>query len=444
MNHGLFWKLFAILVAGTVVLFAGIHWLVNHTEREMSYIADHHQQEMRAWADHAESLYVKGDMDELNHWINQLQTKENTWIAIVSPELRLIAGNKIDQSYVEEFRLGRSVEWMIHLYHNYNPVMDLFFEDGETHFIIRLPQRMRPGNLWQTMQVMLQIALPFCVLALVCLLLYRHLVSPIRKLEKATRQFADGSYDVRASDSLGRRNDELASLAKTFDAMAVHTGGLIVTQRQLIADLSHELRTPITRIEMALNAKDQQESRDAIERIKKDVACIRALSEDALTLAWIDTEKPIISAEPMDLVDLLDSIIDDARFEFFDRHIQAYLPDVAPIEDSNNRVLGQAIENVVRNALRYTPAGGQVEVELIKFKDYFQLTIADQGPGVPDEYLEKIFQPFFRVEKERGKDSGGFGLGLALAKRQIEALSGAISAANRPQGGLMITITLKN
>ncbi|MCP4595277.1 histidine kinase sensor domain-containing protein [Neptuniibacter sp.] len=443
MNHGLFWKLFAILVAGTVVLFAGIHWLVNHTEREMSYIADHHQQEMRAWANHAESLYVKGDMDELNRWIIQLQDKEYTWVAIVSPELHLIAGNKIDQSYVDEFRLGRSIEWMIHLYHNYNPVMDLFFEDGETHFIIRLPQRMRPGNLWQTTQLMLQVGLPFCVLAVVCLLLYRHLVSPIRKLEKTTRQFAAGNYDVRVRDSLGRRNDELASLAQTFDAMAEHTGGLIVTQRQLIADLSHELRTPITRIEMALNAKDQQASQDSIERIKKDVACIRALSEDALTLAWIDTEKPIISSEPMDLVDLLDSIIDDARFEFFDRRIQAYLPDVAPIEGSNNRVLGQALENVVRNALRYTPVGGQVEVELIKLKDHFQLTIADQGPGVPDEYLEKIFQPFFRVEKERGKDSGGFGLGLALAKRQIEALSGRISAANQPQGGLLITVTLK-
>ncbi len=137
-------------------------------------------------------------------------------------------------------------------------------------------------------------------------------------------------------------------------------------------------------------------------------------------------------------------IIDDARFEFFDRRIQACLPDVAPIEGSNNRVLGQAIENVVRNALRYTPQGGQIDVELTKFQGHFQLTIADQGPGVPDDCLENIFQPFFRVEKERGKDSGGFGLGLALAKRQIEAMSGSISAANQPQGGLLITIILKS
>lgn len=442
MNHGLFWKLFAILVAGTVVLFAGIHWLVNHTEQEMSYIAEHHQQEMKAWARHAESLYLKGEVDELNRWIDNLQDKEDAWVAIVSPELHLVAGNRIDEEYVKEFRLGRSIEWMIHLYHNYNPVMDLFFEDGETHFIIRLPQRMRPGSLWQTTQLILQIGLPFCVLAVVCLLLYRHLVSPIRKLEKTTRQFAAGNYDVRVSESLGRRNDELASLAQTFDVMAAHTGGLIVTQRQLIADLSHELRTPITRIELALNDTGQSAGNDTIERIKKDVAGIRALSEDTFTLAWMDTEKPVISSEPMDLVDLLDSIIDDARFEFFDRHIQALLPDEAPVKDSNSRILGQAIENIVRNALRYTPTGGQVEVELIELKDYFLLTVSDQGPGVPQEHLDDIFKPFFRVEKERGKDSGGFGLGLALAKRQIEALSGSITATNLPQGGLKMTIML--
>lgn len=126
MNHGLFWKLFAILVAGTVVLFAGIHWLVNHTEREMSFIAEQHQQEMREWARHAESLYVKGEMDQLNAWINQLQDQEDTWVAIVSPELHLIAGDRIEDEYVEGFRLGRSIEWMIHLYHNYNPAMDIF------------------------------------------------------------------------------------------------------------------------------------------------------------------------------------------------------------------------------------------------------------------------------------------------------------------------------
>lgn len=443
MKHGLFWKLFAILVAGMVVLFAGIHWFINHTEQKMSYIDATFQNEMAQWAEHAETLYRSGEIEELNRWVVSLQEREQTWAAVVSTSIDLHAGERMDSYYAEGFYLGRSPEWMIHLYMNYNPVMDFIFADKRTHFLIRLPERMRPGGMWQTAQFGLQVALPFCVLAIVCLLLYRHIVSPIRKLEKTTRQFSEGNYEARISESLGHRNDELTSLAKTFDAMAERTGGLIVTQRQLLADLSHELRTPITRVEMALNSARKEPTPQVIERVNREVATIRELSEDALTLAWMDTEKPCVSLESLDLVDLLDSLIDDARFEFSDRNVQAILPENAPIQNSNNRLLGQAIENVVRNALRYTPVNGRVEIVLVETGDQYKITVSDQGPGVPDEHLENIFQPFFRVEKARGKNPGGFGLGLALAKRQVEALSGSIKAANLSKGGLQMTITLK-
>jgi two-component system sensor histidine kinase PfeS len=442
MNHGLFWKLFTTLVAGTVVLFAGINWLVSHTEQRMSSISDVHQNELKQWADHAEALYLAKDTEALNHWVLKLQEQERTWVAVVSSELHLLAGNRMDADYTAYFRLGRSIEWMIHLYQDFNPVMDLIFNDGKTHFLIRLPQRMRPGDLWQTVQLTLQFALPFCVLAVVCLLLYGHLVSPIRKLEKTTRQFSAGNYSARVSRSLGSRNDELASLARTFDRMAEHTGGLIITQRQLIADLSHELRTPITRIEMALNSVGRASNEDIISRIKRDVACIKELSTDALTLAWMDTEKLDITNESIDLVDLLDSIIEDARFEFCDRTIVAKLPEFAPMQATCSRLLGQAIENVIRNGLRYTPIGGKVEIYLKQELGSYTISIQDQGPGIPEEYLQKIFEPFFRVEKARGKESGGFGLGLALAKRQILALSGSIAAKNRSERGAEMIIVL--
>lgn len=442
MNRALFWKLFAILVAGTLLLFAGIYWLVNHTEQRMSYIADPYKQELAGWAGHAENLYRSGEIEELNRWVMELQEREQTWVAVVTPEIHLLAGDRMDQTYADGFYLGRSIDWMIHLYFNYNPVMDFIFADAKTHFLIRLPSRMRPGHLWQPTQLMLQFALPACVLALVCLLLYQHLVSPIRKLEKTSRQFADGNYDARVADSLGMRNDELASLARAFDSMAERTGGLIVTQRQLIADLSHELRTPITRIEIALDCAEKEASPEVIRRIKGDVETIRELAEDTLTLAWMDTEKPVIDSEDMDLVDLIDSIIDNAGFEFGDRTISAQLPDSALIRSSSSRLLGQAVENVLRNGLRYTPVGGEVTVQLNPCRENYILTIQDQGRGVPEQHLASIFKPFFRVETARGKDSGGFGLGLALAKRQIDALAGQIKADNRPEGGLRVTITL--
>jgi len=442
MKRRLFWKLFAILVAGTVALYGAIDWLANHTEQRMSLISEEYQLEMKSWASEAEEIYKSGDMVLLDQWIEDLEKREDTWVAIAGSDLTLIAGDYMDDYYTGSLRLGRNVEYMIHLYYSYNPIMELPFVDGHTHFLIRLPQRMRPGGFLKPAQLLLQIALPFVVLALVCLMLYRHLVTPIQKLEKATRQFNEGNYDARVSQSLGARNDELASLARTFDTMAEHTGGLIVTQRQLIADLSHELRTPITRIEMALSGVSEKNCPDSINRIQREVAQMREMTEDALTLAWMDTEKPQIEGESLDLVDLLDSIIDDASFEYPDRHLLGSLPESAPLHSSNNRVLGQSIENIIRNALRYTPSDGAVSVELNILADKYTLDISDQGPGVPEDALEKIFQPFYRVEKSRGTDSGGFGLGLALAKRQIEAVSGQIKAENLPSGGLKMSIEL--
>ncbi|WP_415885683.1 sensor histidine kinase [Neptuniibacter sp. QD37_6] len=169
---------------------------------------------------------------------------------------------------------------------------------------------------------------------------------------------------------------------------------------------------------------------------------MREMTEDALTLAWMDTEKPQIKGEYLDLVDLLDSIIDDARFEYPDRKLVSCMPESASLDSSGHRILGQSIGNVIRNALRYTPQGGEVSIQLSIQDDEYLLTICDQGPGVPEESLEKIFQPFYRVEKSRGTDSGGFGLGLALAKRQIEAVSGSIKASNLACGGLQIRIIL--
>ncbi|WP_415889195.1 histidine kinase sensor domain-containing protein [Neptuniibacter sp. SY11_33] len=442
MKRRLFWKLFAILVAGTVALYGAIDWLANHTEQRMSLIAEKHQLEMKSWATEAEAIYKAGEMQLLDQWIEDLEMREDTWVAIAGSDLTLLAGNYMDDYYTGSLRLGRNVEYMIHLYYAYNPIMELPFVDGHTHFLVRLPQRMRPGGFLKPAQLLLQIALPFVVLALVCLMLYRHLVTPIQKLEKATRQFNEGNYDARVSQSLGARNDELASLARTFDTMAEHTGGLIVTQRQLIADLSHELRTPITRIEMALSSISEKNCPANIERIQREVAQMREMTEDALTLAWMDTEKPQIKGEYLDLVDLLDSIIDDARFEYPDRNLVSSMPESAPLDSSSHRILGQSIENVIRNALRYTPQGGEVSIQLSIQDDEYLLTIYDQGPGVPEESLEKIFQPFYRVEKSRGADSGGFGLGLALAKRQVEAVSGSIKASNLANGGLQIRITL--
>jgi two-component system sensor histidine kinase PfeS len=155
-------------------------------------------------------------------------------------------------------------------------------------------------------------------------------------------------------------------------------------------------------------------------------------------MSWLETERPRLRDETLDLTDLLDSIIDDARFEFPDRHIDTQLPVEAELTGSCHRALGQAIENIVRNALEHTPPDGTVSIHLNRDPQTYLLEVIDEGPGVPEQWLERIFQPFERLSSDRA----GFGLGLALAQRQVFAIGGCLTARNNEQGGLCMTIRL--
>ncbi len=267
------------------------------------------------------------------------------------------------------------------------------------------------------------------------------LMTPLIQLKVATRDFSKGNFDVSAKKMMGKRNDEFSELAITFDQMAARIGEQITNQRQLIADLSHELRTPLTRLDIAL---DKENSlllpSENIERIDRESRQIRRLVEDTLTFAWLENEQPELQQESLELIDLLDVLIDDAKFEFLDRDIHIQFPDSAIVANSSHRAAGQALENVLRNALRYTPKGKKVSVSVVERTNSFQVIIVDQGPGVPEQYLDSIFKPFFRVDRSRAASSDSFGLGLALAQRQLAAIRATIMAVNIPSEGLSMTI----
>ncbi|KAA0695079.1 sensor histidine kinase [Halopseudomonas laoshanensis] len=444
MKRRLFWTFCAVIGLGTVLLFWGISRLAWQTEEAMSFIDSNHQQTLRHYAAQAEALYLSGDEQALARWMQTLQQQEGTWAAVVRANVEPLGGTQLSQRFQQGFGLGRDLSWKIHLYFEENPIMDIPFTDDSVRFLIQLPQRMRPGTYWYSSRVLLQLVLPLILLLLVCALLYRHLMQPLRRLEQATRQFSEGHYDVRVRALLGSRKDELASLAETFDAMAERTGQLILSQRQRLADMSHELRTPLTRIDMAVSLAEQEAgtSPALLERIRTDCGGMRQLVEDALTLAWLENESPRLRDESLDLTDLLDSIIEDARFEYPEHHIEMRLPTAARLANSSHRALGQAIENVVRNALAYTPKGGCVRVVLESSVTRYTLVISDQGPGVPDQWLTQIFEPFFRIPGQIQDDPHGYGLGLALAMRQINAAGGSMLALNLPEGGLAVEIQL--
>lgn len=441
MSRPLFWKLCGPLALGTLALVWVVTFLGAETEQKMSFIAEHHQQTLKQWGETAERLYRAGDEQALSAWLEELQAREDTWAAVVHSDVQPLGGSTLSAQFQEGFRLGRNVEWKIHLYFPENPIMDLTFSDGHTHFLVTLPQRMRPGQYLPQASLFLKIALPLGVLILLTLVIYRLLMGPLRQLELATRQFSEGNLGVRVRGLLGNRNDELTALAETFDKMAERTGERILTQRRLIADLSHELRTPLTRLDMAVSCVEEGiDTQHFLPRIRRECRLMRGLVEDTLTLAWLENENPSLDQECLDLTDLLDSVIEDVRYEYPDHSLSGEWPAQAEISGSSHRALAQAVENVIRNACHYTPVGGNVRVCLHTHEEGYLLNVDDEGPGVPADQLELIFTPFFRTAKARDDRPGGYGLGLALARRQVEATGGWIRAANLSSGSLRISL----
>lgn len=288
--------------------------------------------------------------------------------------------------------------------------------------------------VWQ--RLLLAVALS----GLVSLLLAALLSRSIRRLRHAAQRLAEGDLEVRVGYA-GR--DEVAALARDFDLMAERLRALLQSQKQLLSDLSHELRSPLSRLKVALElARHNGDHARALERIERESQRLEGLVSNVLSLARLESGQGALARRPLLLAELLDSVVQDARFEAqleqrtIELHIEADAEVVAdPI------LLRAAVENVVRNALRHTPPQSAVEVVLEQGAGQAAMRICDQGPGVPEADLERLFDPFTRLDAARGH-SDGFGLGLAIGARAMQAHGGSISAANRSAGGLCVTLSL--
>ncbi|MEY2935513.1 MAG: hypothetical protein RL033_6262 [Pseudomonadota bacterium] len=283
------------------------------------------------------------------------------------------------------------------------------------------------------------------VTGLVSLLLARYLSRPIARLRQATQRMAAGDLSARVGTELVGAESETQALGRDLDAMAERITLLLDSERRLRRDMSHELRSPLTRLNIALELirrRSPPELGSAFERIERDTARLDALIGELLTLHQLEAEKAV-QAEPVELASLTQQIVDDAALEAEQRggRVQARLAMPSAVR-GNRELLRRAIENVVRNAVRFTADGTSVEVELRREGQQALLTVRDHGPGVPTEALERIFKPFYRVEGDRARQSGGTGLGLAITERAVALHGGRVLAENHAQGGLAVTLEL--
>lgn len=280
----------------------------------------------------------------------------------------------------------------------------------------------------------------------ISMLMARFLSRPIRTLRSAARELAEGDLSVRVTPKLTAADSETLALGAELDRMAERIEALIEGQRRLLRDVSHELRSPLARLNIALELlrrKSPPESKDALDRIEREASRLDVMIGELLTLSRLDAGGAIEKHE-VDLTTLVEKIADDVGFEATE-HGAAVEVDIGAEElllQANEELLHRMIENVLRNAIRFTERGTAVSVKLRREREQIHLTIRDHGPGVPETALESIFEPFYRVEEHRARKAGGTGIGLAIARRAAVAHGGTLTAENAPDGGLRIHLAL--
>jgi len=296
------------------------------------------------------------------------------------------------------------------------------------------------------------IALRICVVLLVsfgiCYLLARHLTIPILRLREASQLLAAGDLGMRASADMERRKDELGFLVRDFNAMASRIEELISRQKQLIYDISHELRSPLARLTVALDLGRERKGNDsAFDHMEQDIECMGEMIGRMLTVAKLDTSSTPVDMTRIDLGELLSKIVRSAEFELRERENAVKLTMRGQcFVHGNAELLQSAMENVIRNAVRYTTPNASVDVHLEHLEkvegSFIFLSVRDYGMGVPESELPNIFRPFYRVASDRDRQSGGTGLGLAIAERVVRVHGGTIRAQNASPQGLRVDIIL--
>jgi two-component system sensor histidine kinase CpxA len=275
---------------------------------------------------------------------------------------------------------------------------------------------------------------------------------PVVSLRKAARELATGKLDARvkapSSQSLVFAGDEFANLMHDFNHMAERLESLVDAQKLLLRDVSHELRSPLARLSVALELAREDagpEMATNLDRIERETEKLNTLIGQLLTLSSMEALERQKNFQPLSLNQLIDRLIPDAQFEAQQRQCSVvFRSDAECTVLANQELLYRAFENVVRNAIRYTESGTEVEIDLSVSKSGQNavVSISDHGPGIPQDQLKAVFHPFRRVDSARSPDTGGFGVGLAIADRAIRLHNGDVAASAREGGGAVIRITL--
>jgi two-component system, OmpR family, sensor histidine kinase CpxA len=283
--------------------------------------------------------------------------------------------------------------------------------------------------------------------SLLCAFLAQYITRPILRLRDAAHAIARGNLEARAGLVDSKRRDEIAELVKDFDSMASEIRDLVESNRRMLTGVSHDLRSPISRIRVALSlasSASEPEREELLGRIEIELLRLNSMIEQILTVARLESGQLRRVSEPLSLNQVIGEAVEDARFEASQSNVEIVYDDRWPEVNmtGEENMLRSAVENVLRNAVFYCGADGRVEISVSVQNGVAQIAVRDNGPGVPDSALPNLFRPFYRVDDARDSTTGGSGLGLSIVSCAVKVHKGSVSARNLHPHGLEIVIEL--
>lgn len=423
----LFWRIFLLIWLALLITLV-VSTLVTREliERERLTI-----ERLEGLRDLAEEAYALRQEDRGASWRFLRERGEELGLHLVLIE-ESSQGQQLPDSVRE--RMG---SW----YHQRPAIIELN-EDGR---LVAWPRTGRQGWMHPRFLRVMELSVGFVLLTLTCWWIARLISRPLRHMEQTARQIASGDLSLRVSRQIAGRRDEIGLMASAFNAMTERLCDLLERQNQLMRDISHDLRTPLARQRIAIElAADSDADPELMASILRQNERLEVMTSQLLTLYRSSSAEDGLEREPVDLIVTLNEVLGDAADYAEQRRVDCHFEAAADCRQvtvlGNLQLLYRAFENVLQNALDYTPPGKTVSVVLSRQDDHLRCDITDDGPGVPENVLSHLFEPFYRADQSRrGK---GWGLGLAIASNIVRSHDGRVEASNPPSGGLQVSLWL--
>ena len=449
--RSLYWKIFLTFWLATILIIITTAWVTSEIAQKSS-IPARERVFMDSYANAAVATFESGQKEALNKWLQQTGTSRQMTLYLLTSDGEII-GNPVPPEVVKQIAANLAKEELDDGLLKFGDIIvshEILSTPGKAYRLAAVSEKPLAHFVeipWAGLTIRLSIAI--IISGLICYLLSVYLTQPLRSLRMAAKSIATGKLSTRVGHFKGHHRDEIAELSGEFDRMAEQLEAIINSKERLLQDISHELRSPLARLQIAIELGRKKAKQTAeIEFCRMEIECLRLnnLIGEILEFARLDKSSTQLNRSLVNIPTLVKQIVDDANFEAGGEEAQGvelqYSQDCDLYLDE--RLVHRAIENIIRNALRYSAPNPRVSVLVHpnEANTEIYIDIADNGPGVPEEQLIKIFNPFYRVDTSREKKTGGYGLGLSIAQQAIKLHQGNIQATNRQGGGLLVRIIL--